>query len=118
MDDLIHSSKTTLETIRTVDDSREMLDKGGINMRKWVSNESCVLEGFPDRIKNAPLPLDQTTERFLGMTWDPRKDQIRLYPVLEDIVWTNWGVLRRLARIFEPMALLAAFLVHGKNVKS
>ena len=68
MDDLIHSSKTTVEAKKTVDDSCEMLDKGGMNMRNWISNRSCVLEGVPDRIKNDPFPLDQTTERLLGMT--------------------------------------------------
>ena len=40
------------------------------------------------------------------MTWDPPTDQIRFYPVIEDIVWTKRGVLRRLAQLFDPMGLL------------
>ncbi|CAB4017996.1 Hypothetical predicted protein [Paramuricea clavata] len=113
MGDLIHSCKTSLDAKKTVTDVCEMLDEGGMKMRNWISNQPCVLEGVPDRIKNGPLPLDQTNERVLGMTWDPSTDQIRFYPVIEDIVWTKRGVLRRLAQLFDPMGLLAAFVVRG-----
>ena len=58
--------------------------------------------------------MDQSKEKVLGMTWDAHADQIRFFPVLENVSWTKRGVLRQLARIFDPMGLLAAFLVRGK----
>jgi hypothetical protein len=103
MNDLIHSCEASLDAKKTVIDVCEMLDKGGMKMRNWISNQPCVLEGVPDRIKNGPLPLDKTNERDLGITWDPPTDQIRFYPVIEDIVWTKRGVLRRMAQLFDPM---------------
>ena len=93
MDDLIHSCKASLDAKKTLTDVCEMLDEGGMKMRNWISNQPCVLEGVPDRIKNGPLPSDQTNERVLRMTWDPPTDQIRFYPVIKDIVWTKRGVL-------------------------
>ncbi len=114
MDDLIRSCKATLEAQRTVEDVCEMLDEGELKMRNWISNRPCVLNGIPDRVKDGLLQLDQSKEKVLGMTWDPHADQIRFFPELEDISWTKRGVLRQLARIFDPMGLLAAFLVRGK----
>ena len=48
------------------------------------------------------------------MTWDAHADEIQLFSVLENVSWTKRGVLRQLTRIFDPMSLLAAFLVRGK----
>ncbi|CAB4024394.1 PREDICTED: uncharacterized protein LOC102806687, partial [Paramuricea clavata] len=40
--------------------------------------------------------------------------QQKILEETEDIVWTKRGVLRRLAQLFDPMGLLAAFLVRAK----
>ena len=114
MDDLIRSCKATLEAQKSVEGVCEMLDKGELKIRNWISNRPCVLSGVPDRVKDGFLQLDQSTENLLGMTWDPHADQIRFFQVLENVFWTKRRVLSHLARIFEPMGLLAAFLVRGK----
>ena len=56
-----------------------MLDEGGMNMRNWISNEPCVLQGVPDRVKVDPRQLDRSEQKVLGMSWDPM-----LHPWLEE----------------------------------
>jgi hypothetical protein len=70
MDDLIRSCKTTGEAKATVEDVCEILDQGGMKMRNWISNQPCVLQGVPDRVKNGPLQLDRHEQKVLGMSWD------------------------------------------------
>ena len=48
------------------------------------------------------------------MNWNPQTDQISFYPQMDDIVWTKRGVLRQLAKLFDPLGLLAAFLIKEK----
>ena len=48
------------------------------------------------------------------MIWVPQSNQIRFRLEEHDITWTKRGLVRRLAGIFDPMGLLAAFVVRGK----
>ena len=114
MDDLIHSCKNTGEATMIVNDVCLILDHGGMKMRNSISNRPCVLQGVPDRVKDGHLQLDRQKQKVLAMIWDPQYDQIRFRPEEQDIIWTKTGVLRRLAMLFYPMGLLAAFLVRGK----
>lgn len=114
MDDLIHSCKSTGEATMIVKDVCLILDHGGMKMRNSISNRPCVLQGVPDRVKDGHLQLDRQKQKVLAMIWDPQYDQIHFRPEEQDIIWTKTGVLRRLAMLFYPMGLLAAFLVRGK----
>ena len=110
MDDLIRSCKTTKEAKTTVRD----VYNGGLNMLNWISNQPSVLEEIPERVSPHSLEFEEQSQRVLGMNWNPQTDQISFYPQMDDIVWTKRGVLRQLAKFFDPWGLLAAFLIKGK----
>ncbi len=114
MDDLIHSCKTTQEAKTTVRDVCQILDNGSLNMRNWISNQPSALEEITDRVAPRSLQFGEQGQRVLGMNWNPQTDQISFHPQMEDVVWTKRGVLRQLAKLFDPLGLLAAFLVKGK----
>ncbi len=83
-------------------------------MRNWISNQPSALEEIPDRVAPRSLQFGEQGQRVLGMNWNPQTDQISFHPQMEDVVWTKRGVLRQLAKLFDPLGLLAAFLVKGK----
>ena len=114
LDDLIRSCKTTQEAKMTVRDVCQILDNGGLNMRNWISNRPSVLEEIPDRASPHSLEFGEQSQRVLGMYWNQQTDQISFYPQMDDIVWTKRGVLRQLAKIFDPLGLPTAFLVREK----
>ncbi|XP_055603746.1 uncharacterized protein LOC129751978 [Uranotaenia lowii] len=126
MDDYLSSFGTERETEEIAKEVKTVHAQGGFNIRGWRSNSSKVLEGLGEPISADPrsLNLEHTNiERVLGMHWLPKDDFLAFstsfQPQLCDLIAskqrpTKRQVLRILMSVFDPLGLLAAFVIQGK----
>ncbi|KAK3727738.1 hypothetical protein QZH41_005197 [Actinostola sp. cb2023] len=122
VDDGLKSVETSNEAISIIKSSREMCQKGGFRLHKFMSNtkeviESVAVEDRAKGIKNIdldkePLPL----ERVLGVEWCIESDTFRFRITLKDKPLTRRGILSTVSSIYDPLGLAAPFLLHGKRI--
>ncbi|XP_058810950.1 uncharacterized protein LOC131675821 [Topomyia yanbarensis] len=101
--------------------------KGGFEIRNWLSNAPEVLNHLksPSKtvVKNLDLDKGDNKERVLGMLWLTEADSLGFSTQMrEDIAKiiaeeqrpTKRQVLKCVMSLFDPLGILALFSVHGK----
>ena len=127
VDDIMDSVQTEEEAIKLFKDLKQLFQECGMNIRKFISNSQYVLSQLPetDRAKNIDITLGnlQTAEvtypvvKALGMIWLSEPDVFTFSYDKPDLVkdkWTKREVLRTLHQVFDPLGLLAPFLLQAK----
>ncbi|XP_055605117.1 uncharacterized protein LOC129753328 [Uranotaenia lowii] len=127
VDDYAESFSTVAEAIQIATEIKSIHAAGGFNIRDWRSNSEKVVKALDGNVSSEPkslkLETTLTAERVLGMHWLPHDDVLgystALAPELQEIVSskrkpTKREALRCLMTFFDPLGLLAAFVLHGK----
>ncbi|XP_038106615.1 uncharacterized protein LOC119766248 [Culex quinquefasciatus] len=127
VDDYFDSADTEEEAIERAQAVKHIHAQGGFHIRNWVSNSSRFLEalGEPNQKQNVQFTSDKhtNTERILGITWNPVLDvfvfSIPTNEALQPFMTgkarpTKSIVLKFLMSFFDPLGLIAHYLVHGK----
>ncbi|XP_055585033.1 uncharacterized protein LOC129737892 [Uranotaenia lowii] len=130
VDDYLESLDTPEEAVRRVNEIRYIHRKGGFEIRNFLSNSSDVLRQLgvqqhsSDKSLNLEPGVDNTekTERVLGMLWKPTEDVFSFNTMVYDEIQnddyqrspTKRQVLRTIMRLFDPLGLVAHYIVHGK----
>ncbi|XP_058448925.1 uncharacterized protein LOC131428882 [Malaya genurostris] len=127
VDDLLESFRTVKEAIDVINDVKTVHSLGGFELRNFLSNKVEVLQGIGEisasATKDLLLERESTTESVLGMRWIPSEDMFTytfvprsdLQSILADgYIPTKREVLKVVMSLFDPLGLLAIFLVHGK----
>ncbi|XP_062714917.1 uncharacterized protein LOC134291324 [Aedes albopictus] len=127
VDDYLDSFKSVDEAVQVVNDVKFVHSKGGFEIRNFLSNEGEVLrrtgEIEPDSSKEFALTRGEAAESVLGMKWIPSDDVFTYtFAIREDLrmilkdsyVPTKREVLKVIMSLFDPLGLVAFFLVHGK----
>ncbi|XP_058456916.1 uncharacterized protein LOC131434269 [Malaya genurostris] len=127
VDDLLESFRTVKEAIDVINDVKTVHSLGGFEIRNFLSNKVEVLQGIGEisasATKDLLLERESTTESVLGMRWIPSEDMFTytfvprsdLQSILADgYIPTKREVLKVVMSLFDPLGLLAIFLVHGK----
>ena len=106
VDDCLKSLPSSHEAIKHVCDLRNLMNKGGFNLTKWVSNDRLVLESIPveDRAKGTK-ELDLTcdvlpVERALGVSWFVEADQFGFKVFIKDRPCTRRGILSAVSSLY------------------
>ena len=97
----------------------ELCKVGGFSLRKWLANDTSLLSSLPDSLLAAkPVDLAESDSCFaiLGLKWQPIKVHFQFtVKVDEDIeIWTKRLVLSKIAKLFDPLGLLAPTIICGK----
>ena len=79
VDDCLASRTNKEEAIRLISQLSKLLQKGGFNITKWVSNSDCVLQTIfeADRAvksNSLHLPTHNPDARALGLLWSTKTD--------------------------------------------
>ncbi|XP_062554097.1 uncharacterized protein LOC134219387 [Armigeres subalbatus] len=127
VDDYASSSDTVEETVRCALEVKKIHASAGFEIRNWLSNSKQVLQrvgGCSSQVTKSFIAEKSTdSERLLGMTWLPENDNLPFTLKLRDDVLqllsehsipTKRQVLRVVMSVFDPLGLVAAFVVHGK----
>ena len=102
----------------------EVHQRGGFEIRNWISNSRRVLQVIPEHLRAKGLEeisLDSRStmpiERTLGLRWNPN-DDIFVFTVCEQQKKVSGCIKRfilsRVMSIFDPIGFLASFTVQAK----
>ncbi|XP_015772079.1 PREDICTED: uncharacterized protein LOC107350371 [Acropora digitifera] len=104
-----------------IEGAREICEKGGLRLHKFVSNDFQVLESVPkgeravDVILN--LPSNQfPIERVLRVQWLVGLDCFKFSIILKDQPLTRRGVLATVASVYDPLGFLAPLVLKAKKI--
>ncbi|XP_055522640.1 uncharacterized protein LOC129716828 [Wyeomyia smithii] len=125
VDDMLVSVETEKEALSLARDVNMIHTEGGFEMRNWRSNSSVVqakLSELRETEKNLYVTGGLTTEKILGMWWNTAQDcfTFKLSSRHADELLagrrrpTKREVLRTLMLTFDPMGLIANFLMYLK----
>ncbi|XP_053697263.1 uncharacterized protein LOC128744354 [Sabethes cyaneus] len=101
----------------------ELLQSGGMRLRKWSSNYASVLEGLkPEDLADSVaegIKLDRDPSvKTLGLTWYPQTDafalQLQIPSISNDQELTKRKVLSYIAMLFDPLGLIGAVITTAK----
>ena len=122
VDDMLKSVSDTSTAVDLVRSVQQICLKGGFRLTKFISNSRTVLETVPasDRSKNiinvnlsqSKLPI----ERALGVHWCVENDSLEFRIILSDKPPTRRGILSTISSIYDPLGLVAPFLLRGKQL--
>ena len=129
VDDFLDSVETEEEAIKLAMDVKFIHKQAGFEMRGWISNSSRVLNalGETDRVRTKSLDMstENPTEKVLGMHWCTTSDTFTYslkYNRIDAHLLTGQRkpikreVLKTLMSVFDPLGLIAHYLVHMKLI--
>lgn len=124
MDDILSGAETVQEAKKLREDVEKLMLKGGFPVRKWCSNAEEVLEGIPEEDRETLVSIQDSSDnqavKALGLLWDPRNDlflfRAAVDPVADEKPVTKRMVLSQVAKIFDPLGLVAPVIVEAKII--
>ncbi|XP_035907255.1 uncharacterized protein LOC118509982 [Anopheles stephensi] len=126
VDDFLDSFGTVEEACQVAKEVREIFRNGGFELRNWSSNDLMVTKSLGESDGGTIKCLSSTgddTERVLGMRWNPASDELgfctRACTAVSGVLTaeripTKREVLRCVMSLYDPLGLLAMFVIHGK----
>ncbi|XP_055589014.1 uncharacterized protein LOC129741312 [Uranotaenia lowii] len=127
VDDYCTSFATVEEAQQISNQVRKIHQHGGFELRNFCSNDMKVLRYLGEQEKNAVKDLNplkgNTAERVLGILWGTEQDQLFFPTIMSDEMTqlietknrpTKRLILKCVMTLFDPLGLLAPYLVFGK----
>ena len=117
VDDLLTGATTFDDALHLRNEITALLQRGGLNLRQWASNEPLLLKGLPSGSINLKLQSRQDqTIKTLGVHWNSERDIIiyTVSPIARNGRVTKRTVLSHIARIFDPLGLLGPVVTCAK----
>lgn len=127
VDDMIDCEHTLNAAEKRVQEVKFVHKEGGFEIRNFLSNSKELLqrigESTEQHNKNMNISVELGTERVLGMFWNASTDcftfSLKYTKINEQIMSgkqcpTKREVLRILMSVFDPLGLLANYLVYTK----
>ncbi|XP_058456592.1 uncharacterized protein LOC131433989 [Malaya genurostris] len=129
VDDYLESVDTADEAVELALEVTKVHAKAGFLIRNWISNERSVMEKIgevnPTTVKIFVGNKETDSERLLGLIWRPEEDAFSFSLTFreetrrlieEKIVPTKRELLRVVMSLYDPLGLIAAFVIHGKII--
>ena len=125
MDDLLKSLPSKDETAQLTLQLIELVSRSGVRFTKFMSNSRYVLAQLPPKdILSSPgisqpfdLDLDSLpVERALGVLWNVEQDTLEIKVVPKQLALTQRGILKQISTIFDPLGLVAPFVLRAKLI--
>lgn len=123
VDDYMDSFKREDEALQIVRQVIDINSKANFDLRNIISNSSILMNQFSSKSKtsiiNMNVEKESSTEKVLGLFWDTKTDSFLYKPQFKINDGTNKhptkrSVLRILMSIFDPLGLLAHYVVRAK----
>ena len=122
VDDLLKSLETTSQAVEITKELQELLEKGGLQLTKVMSNEREVLNAFPPEhrapaVKDLDVNLNSLPmDRALGIHWDVEADTFNLVVSGKSQPETRKGVMSSIATIYDPLGLVGPLILSGREI--
>lgn len=118
MDD-IYVGAGSLDEAKTLQSNLiNTLVRSGLQLKKWASNAPELLSQLqPEDCSGDPLAFEQdNATQVLGMWWNHDNDFFSFSINNFRTIPTKRGVLSMIARIFDPLGLLAPTIFYAKTI--
>ncbi|XP_025406837.1 uncharacterized protein LOC112680837 [Sipha flava] len=121
VDDFCVGADSVTELIRIKNELIYILDRAGMQLKKWLSNSDELINTVPgeDRL-TTPMPfhtLEGECTKVLGLSWEPVGDFFSCALRTDSSsTYTKRGVLSLIARIFDPLGLFAPTVFLAKHI--
>ena len=120
VDDCLKSVPSESEAIRLTADLRILLERGGFNLTKWVSNSRKLIESLPDsdRVSSFKdlLESQMPVEHALGVCWDVEGDIFCFKIEINDKPLTRRGLLSVVSSVYDPLGFAASVILPAKAI--
>lgn len=121
VDDICTGADSELETLALQCQLINVMKKSGLELKKWSSNLSKVLDAVPSNHRmNGSLPVnvaDDGCTKVLGVQWQSSGDFFGCVLHCDSApVFTKRGLLSVIARIFDPLGLFAPTIFRAKCI--
>ena len=124
VDDLMKSVTNTERAIMIAQQLRELLQRGGFKLTKWLSNDREVLMTIPETERASSVVNlnidDLPTETALGLKWNVEEDAFiwevddRTLVQTQQKASTRRGILSVVSSLFDPLGMIAPFIMKAK----
>ena len=120
VDDGITSVASVPEAIQLARDATKICGSANLRLHKFVSNSRELLQSIPTTeiakgVQGLDLCKDKLpAERTLGMEWRTDDDCFTFSSNLLEKPNTKRGILSMVSQVYDPLGLLAPFLLKGK----
>ena len=123
VDDLLAGADSVQLAVQLFKELREVLAKGGFDLRKWRSSSSEVLKHIPQELQEQ-VPSQELVDnhsaaypKALGITWDSNQDLLSSHVQLPDsCASTKRGIVSDTARAFDVLGWVAPVILQMKVV--
>ena len=104
-------SATSIESAKSlIEDLIMLFNAFGFKLRKLSSNETNAISHLPESLKassNHQSLNPDSSQRILGLEWNPKSDTLRVQVNEEISVKTNRDLLSVITQFFNPLGILA-----------
>ena len=120
VDDCLKSLPSATVAIKHVEELRRLMQRGGFNLTKWISNDREVLESIPVEarakgVKDLDLDNDvPPAEKALGVSWFVETDTFGFKVNIKEKPCTRRGILSVVSSVYDPLGMAAPFILPAK----
>ncbi|XP_062707840.1 uncharacterized protein LOC134288111 [Aedes albopictus] len=122
VDNVMSGAKTVQEAIECRQQLQTLKARGGFPVHKWCANDEAILQDVPEAEREKLVLLDDLSAnevmKTLGLTWNPRSDKFLFCqsPSSEESTVTKRQLFSEIAKMFDPLGLLAPITVLAKRL--
>jgi len=114
MDDLLSGADHPKGAAALQAEVSGLLLEYGLPLRKWTSNDNYVINEVKGDLDQEFLVNPEATVKTLGMQWHPGRDLFSYRVQLDKACVTKRQLISEIAKIFDPLGLLAPIIVTAK----
>ena len=120
MGDFLSSFHKISVAVKVCVDVINILQKGGLRLTKFISNNRSLLQALPTsnispKLTEINLSVnDIPIERALGMLWNSETDTFHLKYTLKSVLTTKRDILSLISSVFDPLGFITPALIEPK----
>lgn len=118
VDDTLFGADTRELAIAKRQQVEAMLQRGGLQLRKWSANDPELLPAADDNMEEFYLePEGESDKKVLGIVWSPQSDQFSVkVNEIDNTTVTKRGILSTTAKLFDPLGWLSPIVIRAKLI--
>lgn len=127
VDDYLGCTDDEESAIQLINEVIYIHKQGGFNIRNFISNSQKILSGLPKEscrdVHDKDLDIENSFEKILGVWWNTETDcftfKVNINGIQQEVIEgtdlpTKREALRILMSIFDPLGMIAHFIICGK----